>query len=238
MTRPVCAALLGLVLCGSGAQAEEEGLVAHWTMNEGDGTVLHDRSGLDNPGTVHGARWVLNGRGYALRFDGVDDYVDCGNSKALDLRGPLTLCLWVWPEKPRAKEPGLAGKWLDSYALTLKGNECYWYISGEENQVHAPLSAGQWHHVAGTFDGRVLRLYLDGVEKAHADSKRDRVPAGRDFSMGRLLPDPAATASSRGWFAGMLDEVKLYSRALSPAEITAEYQRLAEEKGRPPVAEK
>lgn len=238
MSRPMCVAMLLLVLSGPMALAGEGGLVAYWALDEGDGTIVHDRSGLDSHGTIHGPRWVLCGRGYALRFDGVDDYVDCSNSKALDLRGPMTLAVWVWAGKKNPNEPGLVGKWLDSYALTLRDSQCRWYVAGEANCVHAPLTAGQWNHVAGTFDGRVLRLYIDGVERAHADSKAKAIPAGRDFTMGRLLPDPAAVAAARGLFAGMLDEVKVFDRPLSPAEIVAEYNRQAEEKGRTPVAEK
>ena len=55
--------------------ATSDGLVASWNCNEGSGTLLHDQSGNGNNGSIKGAGWVRNGAGYALQFDGVDDYL-------------------------------------------------------------------------------------------------------------------------------------------------------------------
>ncbi len=223
-----------LACCRVVVAGGEEGLVAHWTFNEGDGTALYDRSGLDNHGTLHGPQSVLRGKGYALRFDGVDDYVDCGNSRSLDLRGPLTLSAWVYPQTASAGEPGIVGKWFDSYALTLYRGGCWFYISDGGNNVKTPLETGRWHHVVGTFDGQRLRLYVNGVLAAIGKSKTTSTRPGRSFSMGRILPDPAATSAGRGYFDGMLDEVKVYNRAISHREVVAEYGRQAEQMGCPP----
>ncbi len=57
-------------------RAAEPSLIAHWSFDEGSGDVLHDRSGNKHNGKIHGATWVPSPRGQALRFDGVDDYVD------------------------------------------------------------------------------------------------------------------------------------------------------------------
>ena len=235
MARGVCILAFLLLACLPEANAAERGLVAHWAFDEGEGTTLHDRSGLDNHGTIHGPQWVACGKGYALRFDGSDDYVDCGASKSLDLRQTVTLCAWVWPMAASAQEPGLVGKWFDSYALTLYRGGCWSYISGGGNNVSAPVSSGEWHHVVGTFDGQCLRLYVDGVEKARRNSKATSTKSGQHFSMGRILPEPTAVGAARGHFDGMLDEVKVYSQALSVQEVMVEYNRQAEEKGRLPL---
>ena len=138
MAKSVCLVALLLLACAFAATAAETGLVAHWTFDEGEGTTLHDISGLDNHGTIHDPQWVPCGKGHALRFDGADDYVDCGNSRSLDLRQAVTLSAWVWPMAASPQEPGLAGKWFDSYALTLYRGGCWSYISGGGNNVSAP----------------------------------------------------------------------------------------------------
>lgn len=69
----------------------DDGLVASWDISAGHGMTIHDSSGRGNHGQIHGARWVQTAGGHALRFNGVDDCVDCGNGESLDLSRPLTL---------------------------------------------------------------------------------------------------------------------------------------------------
>lgn len=64
--------------------SEENGLVACWNFDEGSGEVAHDQSGNKNDGKIYGAAYVKRGEGYALEFDGEDDYVDCGNNESLN----------------------------------------------------------------------------------------------------------------------------------------------------------
>ena len=74
--------------------AQEEPIV-HYSFDEGAGDVLHDRSGNDAHGKITGATWVRNGGRWALEFDGVDDFVNCG---ALNVIGPQTLAAWIYVE--------------------------------------------------------------------------------------------------------------------------------------------
>ena len=74
---------------------QDIGLVAHYDFSEGVGTVLHDRSGNGNDGTIVGAQWITRRSGYCLEFDGIDDYVDCGHGASLDLTGAVTLEAWA-----------------------------------------------------------------------------------------------------------------------------------------------
>ena len=60
------------------SRAADAGLVAWWAFDEGAGEILRDRSGHGNHGRISGCRWIKNGEGHALEFDGVDDHVDCG----------------------------------------------------------------------------------------------------------------------------------------------------------------
>ena len=228
--------LTAIVLAWSNlAVAQQQGPVGCWNFDEAQGQILHDSSGNENHGRIHGAQWVSSGKGHALRFDGVDDYVDCGNGASLDIRGPMTLSAWVRPTTASAKEPGIVGKYFASYALTLYRGGCWWYISSGGNSASVPLSkTNTWHHVAGTFDGEWMRLYVNGQEAAVKKSKTTSVNPGKNFLMGRIVPNPEApdaASQARGHFQGLLDEVKVHDRAISLREVITEYNRRAKEKG-------
>ncbi|NQT16851.1 MAG: LamG domain-containing protein, partial [Planctomycetes bacterium] len=238
MIKRLSIAVVVVLVSVQGTAAEQDGLVGCWDFDEGTGGVLRDSSGHGNHGEIHGPQWVKSGAGHALRFDGADDYVDCGNDASLDLRGPMTLAAWVHPLTASAREPGIVGKFFDSYALTLYRGGCWWYISGGGNNASAPLlKTGCWHHVAGTFDGHSLRLYVNGHLAAQKKSKAKSVTRGNGFQMGRIVPNPEApdaASHARGHFEGLLDDVKVYSRPLSLQEVITAYNEEAVDKGREP----
>ena len=227
-----------VLACANFAVAQQLGPVGYWNFNEAQGQILRDSSGHDNHGRIHGAQWVKSGTGHALQFDGVDDHVDCGNHASLDIRGPVTLSAWVCPTTASAQEPGIVGKYFESYALTLYRGGCWWYISNGGNNASAPLSkTGLWHHVAGTFDGEWMRLYVNGHEAAKNKSKTTAVNPGKNFLMGHIVPNPDApnaVSQARGHFQGLLDEVSVHDRALSLREVITQYNRQAKEKGLTP----
>jgi len=238
MFRTSSIVLIAFLLCSNTPAAEKPGLVAHWDFNEGTGSILHDRSGNENHGKIAGAKWVPSGPGHALVFDGLDDYVDCGAGRSLDIRGPVSLSAWVRPVAASAKEPGIVGKYFESYALTLYRGGSWWYISSGGNNLKTPLTTGQWHHVAGTFDGREMRIYHNGVECARKESKFKSVKPGKRFLMGCIVADPDTTNLASPGFAhmtGSLDEVKVHSRAISLQEVITEFNRQAKSKGLAPL---
>ena len=87
--------------------AQPEGLVARWTFDEVAGNTARDTAGKHHA-TIYGPNRVKQGRGYALSFDGTDDYVDCGNSKSLGIGGPVGLPPIYDPgpmRKSRSRDP-------------------------------------------------------------------------------------------------------------------------------------
>ena len=197
--------------------AAQEGPVAHWDFSEGKGDVLHDRSGSDNHGKIHGAKWIKNGARYALAFDGVDDVVDCGGGPSLDLRDQVSMMAWVKAEPRKAPgEPGIVGKAYASYVITQFYSKVYTYISGGPHHGFASMPLARWCHVASTYDGSVLKLYING--SLAAQNKLDlKVEKGGHFWMGRS--DGEVRYTRNRYFRGQIAEVKVHNCTLSPEEI-------------------
>lgn len=228
--------VLGLTLGIAGAAHAQQGLVARWTCDEGQGEVLADTSGNENHGAIHGATWVRSADGHALQFDGADDYVDCGSGPSLDITGPLTIQLWAQPTAANRGEPGIAGKFFESYAITYYGNG-YFYISSGGNNVSGPTRINTWSHLAGTFDGTTLRFYVNGIEVASRQSRFDAVKQGGRFTIGCIVGDAAAddpNLRNTAFFPGLVDDVRVHNRALSQREVLECYNEQADSKGLEP----
>jgi hypothetical protein len=200
----------------------QPGLVAQYDFNEGAGTVLHDVSGQGNDGNIQGqnVHWVKQTKGYCLEFNGSDRYVDCGAAAPFNFTDAVTLEAWVLPEGQPPTEAGLLGKDYGSYLLTYyTDGSCYWYInhSGVGNNVKAELSWGSWHHVAATYSSvtKRLELYVDGELKSFQDinpGSPSEIQPGQNFLIG-------LNKSLSGYVQGLIDDVRIYSRALSANEI-------------------
>jgi len=217
---------------------EESGLVARWDFDDGSGVHIKDSSGLGNQGTIHGAKRVALGNGYALRFDGVDDYVNCGNGESLNLLGPLTLEAWVKPEAPPRGEPGILGKFYESYAITFYRGSAWFYISGGGNALKSGLTMGEWQHVVAVFDGKMMHLYFNGRRVATKESLRQQTAPGQNFLLGCVVGDSEnidPALRNTAFFTGLIDGVSVYSRPLGELEIIERYNQQATEKKRPAI---
>ena len=223
-----------VAILGSTAACAADGLVAHWTFDDGKGDVLHDRSGKGNHGTIHGAKWVKLKKGCALLFDGRDDYVDCVSSPMVDVAGPITVSAWVCPaEAPDAsvarRESGIVGKHFASHFLTYNiVPECLWHIRGSNN-CRAPVAFGSWSHIVGTFDGTTVRLYVNGTRAYSGPAQPTPAGAGGRLFIGCIYGAPGAQDAIRtDYFRGMIDEVRVYDRALPEKEVRLHHQAEAD----------
>ncbi|MFH0965433.1 MAG: SUMF1/EgtB/PvdO family nonheme iron enzyme [Planctomycetota bacterium] len=207
---------------------KDSGFAARYTFDEGSSDVVKDASGKGNDGKNLGARYVAlgEGKGFALAFETPEASVDCGNDPSLDLANALTIEMWFFPQTAiQGGQAGLAGKHYNSFLVTYTGS-CWFYISGGKNHCRAEIPAGTWHHIAAAYDGKVLKLYVDG---ALADSRGYGYPAlqGGNFFLGwpgdkDIKADPL--------FRFMLDDVRVYDRALSAEEIAKHCEDEAGEK--------
>jgi len=213
-----CAVALSLSVT---AWAQATAPVAHYTFDEGAGEVVIDTSGNGNNGTIHGAEFVKVADGYAMRFDGVDDYIDCGKGKAFDVTKAFSIEFWILESgKVPTEEPRIMGKSSSSYLITRSKNNIYLYKGGGPHNVRGTVIRGIWHHIVFTFQGHRLAIYIDGKFEQANELRYPNVVAQPDvpFWIGNV-------SDGQGWaFAGLLDEVRFYDRALGAEEVVEHYR--------------
>ncbi|HTK75270.1 MAG TPA: LamG domain-containing protein, partial [Gemmataceae bacterium] len=231
--RALSAAEVGALFAGGksalGQRAGSSGLAAWYKGEAGTGDAIGGPAGA----TVGGVAYAPGEVGQAFRFNGNDSQVRVPDSPALE-PAVLTVELWVNSSQPGNQtyllSKGASGDSFGSYALdTASGDGLFFDVftsGGFFRSPAAPLQSvfdGQWHHVAGTFDGQVVRLYVDGAEQGAGTtlpgpaSLAYNLPTHNDLLLGNY--DNGGASNFNYHFAGLLDEVSVYSRALSATEI-------------------
>ncbi len=202
--------------------AHGQRLVGWWRFNEASGSSATDSSGLGNHGTISGAVRTSTGDIKAALFDGINDDVNCGSSSSLSPSSAVTVRVWIYPEtRPTGERGVVINNSLNSYGLTyFQDARCWWYIAGGGNNVKAGVPVGHWSQVSCTYDGAEMRIYVNG---ALIDSRSlgVAIPSGG----GPLYIANRPVTGQR--FRGLLDEVQVYSRALSASEVAALYAQEA-----------
>ena len=189
------------------------GLVAAYSFNQGSGATALDASGNGNNGTISGATWTSQGRyGSALSFDGVTALVRASN---VTLGGAFTIMAWVYNPTNTAYETIVTvGTNRDLY---LRSGVITFYDGSTERPFGSAISRKRWHHVAVVSDGSTLSVYLDGAPSG--------TPQAASFgAITGTLQVGAWTLGSVNYdfFGGRIDEVRVYSRALTQAEVQSD----------------
>ena len=203
----------------SPAGAQTPGLVAAYAFDEGSGTTVADASGNNNNGTITAATWTTAGKfGNALAFNGTSARVTVPNAASLQLTTGMTLEAWVFPTGSLTSWRSVVDKTVDGYYLMASTDQSNrpgvggTWTGGNQN-VAAPtvLTINTWTHLAATFDGATVRLFVNGVQVASQAQTTPLATTPGTLQMG---------ANSYGeFFAGRIDEVRIYNRALSATEI-------------------
>jgi hypothetical protein len=203
-------------------------LVAAFGFNENTGTTANDNSGNNNTGTLtNGPLWSGSGKyGAAVLFDGTNDFVNINDANNLDLSGGMTIEAWVNPSNLSGyktaicKERGAANL---AYALSPNNG-----ASGDANQrpnsririgtttrtVTGPakLALNTWTHIACTYDGAMMRFYVNGVQVSTFATTGSITASTNPLRIG-------GTTALAQYFAGLIDEVRIYNIALTQAQI-------------------
>ena len=193
-------------------------LMGWWKLDEGSGTTAIDWSGHGNHGTFQGdPEWVAGYDGGAVEFDG-DDHIDTGYTENL---ATWTITCWVIsPEAPSGDAPSGPLHREQNYQfnwnhgdVTYRGAAAMnvggtWYAAS-----YMPLNANQWYHLAATYDGKEFKAYRDGV-LITTNSAPSGAPAAESDSL-KLGRHAAASQ----FFTGIVDDARVYNRALTAEEI-------------------
>jgi len=196
------------------------GLAANWRLDDGAGATAVDSSGNNNTGTLlNSPTWVLPGRiGAAeLSFNATNlQSVTANNSASLNMSSAITIAAWInpldWIGNRRIVQKGNSD---NQYRFLAEGNVLKFHLNGVGTLTTALPTSNLWTHVAATWNGSTMLIYTNGQVQGS-------LTAGGSIT---ATTDPVAigkknTSSSSGdYWNGQLDEVRLYNRALSLAEI-------------------
>lgn len=216
---------------GSGPRSST--LVAAYSFDAAS-PVLPDVSGHGNHGHIAGATWTREGKfGGALVFDGENSAVVVPHAPSLSLGGAMTLEAWVYPTAPQRGWRAIIQKDIDPYFL-FAGSDAGTLIpagggtfGGTSEHVHAPraLPVNAWTHLAVTYDGSRLNLYING----RLGGSRVRWYPGRviDVTLGGVDIRPGAHAESAQLRERLLAGATLRVRAVAGDVVPSEARLVA-----------
>lgn len=223
-----CAALVFLLTIPPAMSMVDDSLVLHLAFDEGVGDAVIDDSIHSNNGEIKGnTKWVDGKSGTALGFGGGGDSVEIPASDSLNITDKITLEMWV-KVGPGAevKQAGIEkGGWeTGEYSIypVYEGGTVMQFFDlpaacGDAGIRGPGIQDNQWHYVAGTWDGKVISLYIDGdlETSGKCDGKLKR--SNQAVYIGSRL-------ASERFLTGVVDEVRIYNRALTQAEIKKDMQ--------------
>ncbi len=224
-----------------GIESLESGLVGYWRFDEGigSGATAYDVTGR-NDGTIHGGQRVPGKYNGALRFDGVNDYVDVGNGDSLNIaNNNITICMWVKREgwgramgwSALISKPYYTNSWgppYDQFKLARHWNDdnLQWEFAKDAHSVasvrsKSNLPEGVWTHITVSYDGSKMKIYFNGA-----------LDASKSVSVNMQARPQTHVYIGRNWqgahtieaFSGLIDEVMIYNRTLSGHEIHKLYE--------------
>jgi len=208
--------------------------VGVWNFDEGIGTTLTDISGYGNNGTLGkgangtGLDWVFSDiGGTALQFDGVDDYVNCGNDSSLDLTSKGTIIFWAKISSYDHSTywhifgKGASAGWdSNGYSVWYNNSAILGSITDRSKiPTHNSVSFGKpetdvWHHFVLTWNGSRVYSYLNGIVVSSTSQTLNVPVTTYNLLLGRT---PAR------YFSGLLDDFRVYAESMPVAEIQKHY---------------
>lgn len=223
----LCPVALLMMLGTGGAGVAQDGLVGHWSFDDGSGLIAQDASPNALDAEVVNALWARGPFGTALHFGGTNSYVAVPSVPGIDGSDTLTLSAWVYWEGT-GQYPNIitGGRWSPGgFLFFVRDDSCSFRMGrpdrgagdprGGWTEGGAPLvpkiEFGRWYHLAATLDRPTITTYVDGVQVGTANW---------DYPVG-YAGDLIIGAWSLGGVShqGLIDDVRVYSRALSAEEI-------------------
>lgn len=221
------------------------GLLAQWKLDEAEaGAQVIDSSGFGNHGTPKGSFPVPSSdvppghfsNPHSLSFNGTDQWIEIGNPPLLNTGGAISLAGWVRPDDISANLThnliAHGYEWEpEKHDLALRISKGkYQFTAWKDNFDHdatmtiPDADLGTWVHLCGVFDGSTYYLYRNGEPvKSTADTFQPPANIDAIWAIGGRAPQP--TGGVDYLMKGLLDDIRIYGRALSAAEVQTLYRR-------------
>jgi carboxypeptidase T len=218
--------------------AAQAGPYGAWKLDEGSGSVAFDSAGIASNLALTGAEWASpghEGAGSALRFDGVDDLAAANGSNEFDAMDAVTVSAWIYPHSGGEGSKGRVVDKADGvsptrgwiFHLAGDGRSLSFIVDFGSTDLTRASAAGvlifdQWQHVAVTWNGSAsaagVHLYVNGMEVRYAVSTNGTGARVDDSAQDLKIGNDKSRART---FDGLIDEVHVWRRVLSAAEIAA-----------------
>jgi len=225
----------------------DDGLVLYLPFSEGmtssSASIAYDRSPYGNDGTAIGmpmpTRNATSGEsgwatttckiGSCMTFDGTNDYVDAGDNNSLN-PARFSVEAWFYAENLVGNHDiiskGTVGGGITYFMMV--SNEVIMFYVGGSSQVNSAytsaIATSTWYHVVGVYDGANTKIYLNGNWKDDASTPLPPVSTSNNVYIGQR-------SGGSNFFDGLIDEVRIYNRALTADEIRTHYLRGANTNG-------
>ena len=202
--------------------APQDELQAHWNFDESVENIVHNSVASGVRGDIIGTMPVFSCRvGTCRSFEG-SQYMFFGDDSSLDLQADFSVALWMYPDAVPVSNVGLVSKEGSPYGYGITydydvDGQVRFFVRDEGSSVQAPMPPQGWHHVVGVFGSSpssFLNLYVDGLLAATSTLGFSASGASGDFFVGR---------HSSGFFDGMIDDVRVYSRAFDANDVWSLY---------------
>lgn len=201
----------------------DDALVSWWKFNENSGSTAADSKGNNN-GTILGPQWTSDGaEGSALTFDGQNDFVLVSNADNLNVTNQITLMAWANTKENKTAKIVEKGDWDGNSLLQDHWNGWAAQIRTASNKSYS-INWGngipvynEWYHLALTYNGSVMKLFVNG-QLANSKQVSGKLHVnGRDFVIG-------SNNGAQKFFNGSIDDVRFFNKALTQTEIQAIYK--------------
>jgi hypothetical protein len=201
-------------------------LVSYYKLNDGAGATATNSTGGTNGTLQNSPSWVASPAqfsGNALNFDGIDDVVTIADNNSLDITSAITVEAWVYATKNSGIQNVISKSSQSAnngYIFPRTddgwGNAViYFHIAGGWRTLSAPYPGlNVWHHLAATYDGTTMRLFIDGVEAATKPQTGAITVNGNSLAIGN---QPGYSE----FFGGSVDNIRIWNTARTQAELQA-----------------
>jgi N-acetylneuraminic acid mutarotase len=194
---------------------DDHTLIAHWALNEAEGTVAYDSAGVNDASVIGEPVWRPEGGkvGGALALDGIDDcaFSQCCLNPAA---GAFSVFVWIQGGAPGqvviSQLDGTNWLCLDPSWGCLTTNLCYSGRAGSPLQSEILITDGNWHRIGFVWDGLYRTLYIDDILVAEDTQK------GLGSSIGGLNIGCGSNSAAGTFWSGLIDDIRIYNRVVIP----------------------